>query len=141
MARRWAPRDDPPAEDERTAVLLELGQAYAGAGAPEAIDPLTEIVEHGVDPNPIAAAAIELSGMLFFGGRAAEGATILRRAQERLPPGTPAREQLEVALLGVSYTPASARRDRKSTRLNSSHSQISYAAFCLKKKNNRPTTP
>src|SRR2546430_10618492 len=28
-------------------------------------------------------------------------------------------------------------RDRKSTRLNSSHSQISYAVFCLKKK--RPT--
>src|SRR2546430_16050104 len=29
----------------------------------------------------------------------------------------------------------SGRRDRKSTRLNSSHSQISYAVFCLKKKN------
>src|SRR2546430_13533337 len=28
-------------------------------------------------------------------------------------------------------------RDRKSTRLNSSHSQISYAVFCLKKKNIR----
>src|SRR5438270_8728859 len=27
-----------------------------------------------------------------------------------------------------------ARTDRKSTRLNSSHSQISYAVFCLKKK-------
>src|SRR5256886_7427800 len=27
------------------------------------------------------------------------------------------------------------KRDRKSTRLNSSHSQISYAVFCLKKKN------
>src|SRR5438270_3242047 len=27
-----------------------------------------------------------------------------------------------------------AREDRKSTRLNSSHSQISYAVFCLKKK-------
>src|SRR5688572_6939588 len=27
-------------------------------------------------------------------------------------------------------------RDRKSTRLNSSHSQISYAGFCLKKKRN-----
>src|SRR2546430_12469024 len=27
------------------------------------------------------------------------------------------------------------RPDRKSTRLNSSHSQISYAVFCLKKKN------
>src|SRR2546427_9079463 len=28
-------------------------------------------------------------------------------------------------------------RDRKSTRLNSSHSQISYAVFCLKKKKQR----
>src|SRR2546427_3213902 len=28
-------------------------------------------------------------------------------------------------------------RDRKSTRLNSSHSQISYAVFCLKKKKKR----
>src|SRR3712207_8578954 len=27
-------------------------------------------------------------------------------------------------------------RDRKSTRLNSSHANISYAVFCLKKKNN-----
>src|SRR2546430_4777875 len=31
--------------------------------------------------------------------------------------------------------------DRKSTRLNSSHSQISYAVFCLKKKNNRLPHP
>src|SRR2546430_10125666 len=30
-----------------------------------------------------------------------------------------------------------ARGDRKSTRLNSSHSQISYAVFCLKKKKNK----
>src|SRR2546427_9274628 len=30
-------------------------------------------------------------------------------------------------------------RDRKSTRLNSSHSQISYAVFCLKKKKERTT--
>src|SRR2546430_1760669 len=30
-------------------------------------------------------------------------------------------------------------RDRKSTRLNSSHSQISYAVFCLKKKNKNET--
>src|SRR2546427_2209840 len=32
--------------------------------------------------------------------------------------------------------PESTEPDRKSTRLNSSHSQISYAVFCLKKKNN-----
>src|SRR5205085_6231643 len=31
-------------------------------------------------------------------------------------------------------------KDRKSTRLNSSHSQISYAVFCLKKKKNTITT-
>src|SRR5256886_12074264 len=30
--------------------------------------------------------------------------------------------------------------DRKSTRLNSSHSQISYAVFCLKKKKNSSST-
>src|SRR3989442_9621911 len=29
------------------------------------------------------------------------------------------------------------QRDRKSTRLNSSHVRISYAVFCLKKKNNK----
>src|SRR2546427_8626273 len=31
-------------------------------------------------------------------------------------------------------------KDRKSTRLNSSHSQISYAVFCLKKKKKQKTT-
>src|SRR2546421_4898055 len=32
------------------------------------------------------------------------------------------------------------RGDRKSTRLNSSHDQISYAVFCLKKKKNKTST-
>src|SRR2546430_3615023 len=36
-------------------------------------------------------------------------------------------------VLGVSRDTV-ASQDRKSTRLNSSHSQISYAVFCLKKK-------
>src|SRR2546430_6324894 len=36
--------------------------------------------------------------------------------------------------VAVSGRGAPAERDRKSTRLNSSHSQISYAVFCLKKK-------
>src|SRR2546429_4730138 len=34
------------------------------------------------------------------------------------------------------WLPASLQLDRKSTRLNSSHGYISYAVFCLKKKNN-----
>src|SRR6266478_7437041 len=36
--------------------------------------------------------------------------------------------------LSVSASSAAPTEDRKSTRLNSSHSQISYAVFCLKKK-------
>src|SRR2546430_5911047 len=36
-----------------------------------------------------------------------------------------------------SWEGPSEGRDRKSTRLNSSHSQISYAVFCLKKKKTR----
>src|SRR5690606_41769648 len=40
----------------------------------------------------------------------------------------------EVWLDGATSMPAGAR-DRKSTRLNSSHVKISYAVFCLKKKN------
>src|SRR2546427_4737598 len=37
-------------------------------------------------------------------------------------------------LLLAPHIYSASRRDRKSTRLNSSHSQISYAVFCLKKK-------
>src|SRR5688572_31861046 len=41
-------------------------------------------------------------------------------------------------LLGYrGLSDAISAQDRKSTRLNSSHSQISYAVFCLKKKSHR----
>src|SRR3712207_7523195 len=36
---------------------------------------------------------------------------------------------------------AAEHRDRKSTRLNSSHANISYAVFCLKKKKKHRTSP
>src|SRR2546422_7672542 len=38
-------------------------------------------------------------------------------------------------VLGKYYADPDRYRDRKSTRLNSSHGYISYAVFCLKKKN------
>src|SRR2546427_13241760 len=42
---------------------------------------------------------------------------------------------------GVTLRQAQAvMEDRKSTRLNSSHSQISYAVFCLKKKKKKKTS-
>src|SRR2546427_6068893 len=44
------------------------------------------------------------------------------------------REKSERGMANV-FTTQPKPADRKSTRLNSSHSQISYAVFCLKKKN------
>src|SRR3712207_8872728 len=41
----------------------------------------------------------------------------------------------------TSSRPSPQRRDRKSTRLNSSHTVISYAVFCLKKKNKTALYP
>src|SRR2546430_11625262 len=41
------------------------------------------------------------------------------------------------AIDGAAQARHRERQDRKSTRLNSSHSQISYAVFCLKKKINK----
>src|SRR2546430_9556578 len=41
---------------------------------------------------------------------------------------------VETVLLQGGLTQLALKQDRKSTRLNSSHSQISYAVFCLKKK-------
>src|SRR5438132_9079436 len=57
--------------------------------------------------------------------------TLFRSA---LPPGASSRAAFHFAGLTafVAYTLA---LDRKSTRLNSSHTVISYAVFCLKKKN------
>src|SRR2546430_6064764 len=46
---------------------------------------------------------------------------------------TPDRRSVITGLKRISRPGARAYLDRKSTRLNSSHSQISYAVFCLKK--------
>src|SRR5438876_9027938 len=55
-----------------------------------------------------------------------------RRVRRRLPDAAPAgRHGLRL------LRPPVRRQDRKSTRLNSSHPSISYAVFCLKKKNKK----
>src|SRR5438034_1029544 len=55
-----------------------------------------------------------------------------RRPTGAPEPGEVAHVDHEVA---VAEEGAALRQDRKSTRLNSSHTVISYAVFCLKKKN------
>src|SRR2546427_8099570 len=48
--------------------------------------------------------------------------------------------QVENGYPGVACALGTLILDRKSTRLNSSHSQISYAVFCLKKKKKKHRT-
>src|SRR2546427_4977255 len=64
---------------------------------------------------------------LFRSGRPAPG-----RGPRRRSAGHRAGERARAP--GHFPEPGGWRGDRKSTRLNSSHSQISYAVFCLKKK-------
>src|SRR5437667_5248771 len=64
---------------------------------------------------------------------AAAGTAPSRPSHERRGsrPGVRALSQRRIPRVGSA---ARRRRDRKSTRLNSSHITISYAVFCLKKK-------
>src|SRR2546430_5784398 len=62
----------------------------------------------------------------------------LEERQERVPPPAFVPERFAHQPRRRSGTKAGGG-DRKSTRLNSSHSQISYAVFCLKKKKNLVT--
>src|SRR2546430_6853529 len=59
-----------------------------------------------------------------------------RRARRLEPERTRGMHRAELGELGSPR-----RSDRKSTRLNSSHSQISYAVFCLKNKKSVPRPP
>src|SRR5574337_1947402 len=68
------------------------------------------------------------NGRLDFPGPTQEASRIPRR-NSRIPP----------QLQKNHVVPPSSQEDRKSTRLNSSHHSISYAVFCLKKKN-QPVT-
>src|SRR2546430_7256871 len=64
--------------------------------------------------------------------------TLFRSRQGAATPDHgPSRSAPGLALLCPAVCVGAQRNlDRKSTRLNSSHSQISYAVFCLKKKKN-----
>src|SRR5688572_14227084 len=75
---------------------------------------------HDASASMLAVARTRLAAAAAAAGHQAE--FHIGALQDPLPPGP-------------FDAVVSALRDRKSTRLNSSHSQISYAVFCLKKKN------
>src|SRR3712207_7785628 len=64
------------------------------------------------------------------------GIALFRRAASRSAQGRPGRGPEDRAMVGRSPERGCRDPDRKSTRLNSSHANISYAVFCLKKKKN-----
>src|SRR2546427_13235187 len=66
---------------------------------------------------------------------------ILIGQQDGLTPRPDARAQARRLDLQQRLRARVGPGDRKSTRLNSSHSQISYAVFCLKKKKTKTTAP
>src|SRR2546430_9626784 len=59
--------------------------------------------------------------------RSPSGTRCMRTLKLPVPVGSTSTSIAPLLLIALA-------RDRKSTRLNSSHSQISYAVFCLKKK-------
>src|SRR2546421_7101983 len=60
----------------------------------------------------------------------------VRPPQHGLGLAPRAADEAWIAVQGVEQRPV-LEPDRKSTRLNSSHDQISYAVFCLKKKKHK----
>src|SRR2546430_7021800 len=75
----------------------------------------------------------------IYKSRAMRPQVIVRRPRAALPTDRGVHEQHQTDDAGgrivAVLLEVDLRVDRKSTRLNSSHSQISYAVFCLKKKN------
>src|SRR2546422_4465152 len=83
--------------------------------------------------------AEDLSGQLgtYFGAPDGEGVLV-----RGVNPGSAAEKAgLKAGDVIVKFNGERIRRDRKSTRLNSSHGYISYAVFCLKKKKKSITAP
>ena len=97
---------------------ISLVTAFGGPGGRDAFEMVTRCVTDGrlhVDKNlPEAADALESPGGRYYFRFTYRG----RSVEITIRPGH-VRDEL----------------DRKSTRLNSSHARISYAVFCLKKKN------
>src|SRR2546430_6938357 len=115
--------------DREIARLFDEGQAAARRGdRAMARTLLTQLVDQ--DPHH-EEAWMWLSGVVTD---PAEQQICLENALVINPYNNQARKGLEFLVTKTGTPSRVPPADRKSTRLNSSHSQISYAVFCLKKK-------
>src|SRR2546430_3897494 len=123
----------PNGAGKTTTMRLMLGLDYPNAGT-VTIDGK----QYAHLANPMREVGALLDAKAVHGGRSAYN-HLLCLAQTNNLPKRRVDEVLE--LVGLSEVAKKRSRgfsqDRKSTRLNSSHSQISYAVFCLKKKKNK----
>src|SRR3712207_8652435 len=89
--------------------------------------PYTTLFRSGVDVHVVALAVLDREGL----------AAALAVGEVDVLAGAGAADDARVVRAGLGGGPGLAlgHVDRKSTRLNSSHANISYAVFCLKKKN------
>src|SRR2546430_11470116 len=78
-------------------------------------------------------------GLLAVAGLAEVGTAPRQAAADRVQLADPPVADQLAGPAEVVVGALLAARDRKSTRLNSSHSQISYAVFCLQKKQILPS--
>src|SRR5438874_8618023 len=97
-------------------------------------------------PPPLLHASVRTSTLFFFFNHTATTETYTLSLHDALPifhfrqqepaPCPPQKQSFGSASSNARPPPARGpnARDRKSTRLNSSHVEISYAVFCLKKK-------
>src|SRR5690625_5388519 len=114
-------RSDPPTAAEIAAASADIDELLDRAEQEMALEEATSLVGVAGTVTTITAVAVGV--------------------QEHLPDATHGAtlsidEAVAVCdwLLGMTRQRRSAHRDRKSTRLNSSHVAISYAVFCLKQK-------
>src|SRR3989449_5584968 len=106
---------------------LAGGAAYGATKA--ALASMTRAWAAEFSPSGVRVNAID-PGPVYTGGAAPERIEALGATTLQHRAADPAEIAEVVAFLASP-------RDRKSTRLNSSHGYISYAVFCLKKKNER----
>src|SRR2546426_12589357 len=118
---------DPALVKELLATYRAQAQGLqAGGGGKFGVDMFVNIVPS----KPIkAAASLDMLGIIFFSPVVGAALTLL--PAEKNQPMVRVLDALGEAIVKIIDF---AMRDRKSTRLNSSHLVISYAVFCLKKK-------
>src|SRR5690606_40554658 len=100
---------------------------------------MRDVLPHAPPASPHSAMALPHRDDYDRGAEAAavgsSGPDLLRRHWHHSSPPRAGRNENAEEIVQIRRNMPPGLQDRKSTRLNSSHVKISYAVFCLKKKN------